>query len=247
YTYTARDQLYTLTAPGSKVWTYTYNALGQPTRVDIPNGMHTEYAYDTRNRLTEIAHKDGSTVKQSFGYTLDDDGTITRITHEDGSYWDYGYDGRNRLISADRKSASGNIVAEYDYTYDDADNMLTKVEPFEDDFEDNNYTGWTVSGPWSASTGQMVNTADPGWPTFEKATTDASHEVRFDYVNKDASVWNNRLMVELRVTSTGEKLMLGLYPTDARLVKYVGGAWSLVDQDTSATTVQDETYHVRAV
>jgi YD repeat-containing protein len=61
--------------------------------------------------LMADASKDGTTVKQAFGYTLDDDGTITKITHEDGSYWDYGYDGRNRLTLADRKSASGNIVA----------------------------------------------------------------------------------------------------------------------------------------
>src|SRR5690606_40179590 len=178
YTYTARDQLYTLTAPGSKVWTYTYNALGQPTRVDIPNGMHTEYAYDTRNRLTEIAHKDGSTVKQSFGYTLEDDGTITRITHEDGYYWDYGYDGRNRLISADRKSASGNIVAEYDYTYDDADNMLTKVEPFEDDFEDGAFTGWIVlNGTWSASSKALIK-SDNGWGNVAVLSDDSDNESR---------------------------------------------------------------------
>jgi hypothetical protein len=45
--------------------------------------------------LMADASKDGTTVKQAFGYTLDDDGTITKIAHEDGSYWDYGYDGRN--------------------------------------------------------------------------------------------------------------------------------------------------------
>jgi hypothetical protein len=52
--------------------------------------------------------------------------------------------------------------SKYCYTYDAADNMLTKKEPFEDDFEDGAYTGWTANGPWSASTGQMVNTADSG-------------------------------------------------------------------------------------
>jgi RHS repeat-associated protein len=41
--------------------------------------------------------------------------------------------------------------------------------------------------------------------------------------------------------------MLALHPTDARLAKYVGGSWSLVDQNTGATTTQDELYHVRAV
>jgi YD repeat-containing protein len=92
-------------------------------------------------------------------HVWDDDGNITKITHEDGSYWDYGYDGRDRLTSADRKSASGNIVAKYRYTYDDADNMQTKVEPYEDDFEDGATTGWSNWGStWSAAGGVLVKT-----------------------------------------------------------------------------------------
>src|SRR5690606_1280238 len=120
----------------------------------------------------------------------------------------------------------------------DADNMLTKAEPFEDDFSDGNYTGWTGSGRWSASTGQVINSAEPGWSSFEVATTGANHEVRFDYVNKDTYVSNYRLMVYLRVTSGGEQLMLAFYPGDARLAKFVSGAWVLVDQNFSATTVE---------
>jgi RHS repeat-associated protein len=199
--------------------------------------------------------------------------SITKITHEDGSYWDY--DGRNHAKRvADRKSASGNVVAKYAEenasrhacrsgkaclaarakrrpgvapTCDAADNMLTKKEPFEDDFEDGAYTGWTVNGPWSASTGQMVNTADSGWSWFQRANTDPSLELRFDYMNKDTSDNLYRLMIDLRITSAGEKLVLSLHPSDARLVKYVGGFWSLVDQNTGATTTQDELYHFRAV
>ncbi|GMW02292.1 MAG: hypothetical protein AMXMBFR84_34280 [Candidatus Hydrogenedentota bacterium] len=63
------------------------------------------------------------TTKQSFEYTLTDGGNIERIDHEDGVYWEYEYDGRNRLISADRVQ-SANITGEYDYTYDDGDNMI---------------------------------------------------------------------------------------------------------------------------
>ena len=79
-------------------------------------------------------------------YALDNVGNITKTTNEDGSFWDYAYDGRYRLTSAVRKNASETIAAAYAYTYDAGDNMLTKVEPFEDDFNGGNYTGWTVSG-----------------------------------------------------------------------------------------------------
>ena len=67
-------------------------------QVAIPNGMHTEYTYDTSGRQDSIHHKDGSTVVQGFDYAFDDGGQITSITHEDGAYWAYEYDGRERLI-----------------------------------------------------------------------------------------------------------------------------------------------------
>lgn len=41
---------------------------GRLTRVDISNGMHTEYGYDGIGRQTSILHKDGATGKQGFGY-----------------------------------------------------------------------------------------------------------------------------------------------------------------------------------
>ena len=60
-----------------------YNALGQPTQVSIPNGMTTVYTYDTRNRLTKIEHKDGSTVLDGWTYSLDDQRNITRTDQAD--------------------------------------------------------------------------------------------------------------------------------------------------------------------
>ena len=56
---------------GGKIWTYNYNALGQPTTVSTPNGMTTAYFYDTRNRMTKIEHKDGAVVKERFKYVFD--------------------------------------------------------------------------------------------------------------------------------------------------------------------------------
>ena len=128
YTYTSRDSLDTLTAPGGKVWDWTYNANQRPTQYTHPNGMLTEYAYDLSDgALTNIDHKDGTTVVQGFAYTYDDNGNITSITHDDLSSWTYTYDGRNRLGDAVRKDDLG--VTEYteDYTYDAGDNMSTKA------------------------------------------------------------------------------------------------------------------------
>ncbi len=72
---------------------------------------------------------------------------IAQTTQADGSLWDYEYDGRYRLTKAVRDNASTpTITVTYEYTYDDGDNLVTKVTPFIDDFQDGNYTGWYTSG-----------------------------------------------------------------------------------------------------
>ncbi len=136
-----RDVGPTLTAPGSKVWTYTYPpaadlrhmgrrcavAHNRLSQVAIPNGMHTEYTYDTSGRQDSIHHKDGSTVVQGFDYAFDDGGQITSITHEDGAYWAYEYDGRERLTKAERYDDTPSLLHRFTYTYDHGDNLLTKA------------------------------------------------------------------------------------------------------------------------
>jgi RHS repeat-associated protein len=124
YDWTARGELAKITR-GTRVWEFAYNALGQRTQYTLPNGMRTEYAYDTWNRLTGIYHKDATTnaVLDSFVYTLNDGNEITRIDHADGSNWRYYYDDRGRLETAIWWDGNNNMEDWYDYTYDDADNM----------------------------------------------------------------------------------------------------------------------------
>jgi YD repeat-containing protein len=92
---------------------------------------------------------------------MDDMGNITKTTQDDGSVWEYTYDNRYRLITAVRaeEDVSPEIETKYIYTYDDADNMMTKVEPFGDDFNDGDYSGWTAyTGAFSVSSGVLPNT-----------------------------------------------------------------------------------------
>jgi hypothetical protein len=65
-------------------------------------------------------------------------------------------------------------------TYDDADNMLTKVEPYEDDFEDGATMGWSNwGGTWAAANGVLVKT-NYGGGNIVKRSADAEREIRFD-------------------------------------------------------------------
>ena len=111
------------------------------------------FSYDSGNRMTKIELKDTTTVVESFAYGLTDVGNITKITDADGVNWNYTYDVNNRLASASRKNAASPTITA-SYTNDrrgrrshiNAGNLITKVQPFKDDFADGNYTGWTTSG-----------------------------------------------------------------------------------------------------
>ena len=187
HTHKDTGRLSTLTAPNAKTWTYAYNAVGQPTQVNIPNGTTTHYGYDTRNRLTSIHHNDGNTVLDGWDYTPSAGGNITRTDQANGSYWTYAYDGRNRLTTADRYEASGSTIhAHYAYTYDLADNLTQKVEPFVDTFQDGNASGWNLNTGWAASNGYLSENAS-GWVWVIKGNTKADLDLRVTYRTSDTA------------------------------------------------------------
>ena len=245
YTYNDLGQLATLTAPGSKVWEYTYDTGNRLTRVDIPNGMHTAYTYDASGRQDSIHHMDSTTVVQGFDYTFDNGGNITRIDQEDGSYWEYDYDGRDRLTDAVRgNKATPTIEAVYAYTYDDGDNMLTKVTPWFDDFEDGNITGWSGdTGYFSVSGGVMANTSNASWRGIYLSESDADHDLRFDYVRYSATGTGQ---IILRFTDPNNLLYLEVNPTVIFLRQRDGGVLTTLDS-YSTTVAEDTWYSVRAI
>ena len=215
-----------------------------------PNGMATVYGYDAARRLTKIDHKDGSTIVQGFTYALDNGGNITKTTHEDGSLWTYAYDGRYRLTSAVRANAASpnnTIEAEYAYTYDDGDNLLTKVMPFEDDFNDGDGTGWSTWGTWDFTDGYAIPVPSASGNTITHSLTDDDFEFAFSYYLEDTSDPNlNRFNLNLRWESNSDRVVFLVYPTYITAIEYDGGV--VASHGTvSRTTAQDEWCDIRVV
>ena len=223
-----------------------HNGLGQVTAVSIPNGMTMACSYDSRNRMTKIEHKDGATVLDGNTYALDAGGEITRVTDQYSAYWDYTYDGRQRLVTAVRNNSGATIAATYRYTYDAGDNLVTKVEPFKDDFNDGDYTGWTAYlSTWDASNHYLTRTS--GTAFIARTNTDGDVNLLFSYENRDTS--NNNYMAEvyLRYTFTMDREILRIYPDKMQLYgKNTGGSYAVLDENTAAATTQDVWYDVYA-
>ncbi|MBI2433852.1 MAG: hypothetical protein HYV26_13375 [Candidatus Hydrogenedentes bacterium] len=179
--------------------------------------------------------------------TLDDNGGIERIDENDGGFWIHDYDARHRLTSAVYTTDWGH-EAEYGYTYDDGDNMTQKVEPFADDFNDGNYTGWNTSGggTWSASTYAMRNDVNTSAAiSFYKNVSVNDSEIRFSYLSEDTSNNNYYLRCILRNNSS-TRIDVRFYPNKAQLWEWNGTTWTSMDLENSATTSEDTWYDVVA-
>ncbi|MDZ4858828.1 MAG: RHS repeat-associated core domain-containing protein [Candidatus Hydrogenedentes bacterium] len=140
------------------------------------------------------------------------------------------------------RSLSLNI---HDYTYDDGDNVLTKVEPFFDDFNDGNTTGWTVSGTWSASN-NMLESTGTGAPFLSKSNTDADNEVSLRYRINNTSNSQTRAYIYPRFTDWNNHIWVRIFPGSIDIYKIVGGTPTQL-ASASTTSTQDTWYNLRIV
>jgi YD repeat-containing protein len=85
-----------------------YNAHGQPLTIVDPNGLTTNLAYDSRQRLTSR-----NVGGELTNYDYDNVGQLTKVTLPDGSFLSYSYDAAHRLTGM--SDSLGNRTA---YTLD---------------------------------------------------------------------------------------------------------------------------------
>ena len=114
--------------------------------------------------------------------------------------------------------------ADYGYTYDDGDNMTQKVEPFHDDFNDGNYTGWSLGSGWSAANGYMEKTSSTG-QSFTKANTVADKEVQFSYMFSTGSGSGDRFGVHSHHVDWSNLYYVNVSRTHVYIEKRVGGIY----------------------
>ncbi|MEE9327443.1 MAG: RHS repeat-associated core domain-containing protein [Cocleimonas sp.] len=113
---------------------YSYDAVGNRSKVTHANGNTDNYVYDSLNRLTTLTHKSSAgTTLSSYTYSLDATGKRTKITEATGRVTDYSYDNLNRLKTETITDATnGNYNAEYTYdkvgnrTYETVDGVQTQ-------------------------------------------------------------------------------------------------------------------------
>jgi len=140
YDYDAAGHLTAITDPTGATTNISYNNLGQPIHRELPNGMTTDYGYDTLARLTSVSnHNAALGMALAYTYTLGPAGNRLSETEQNGGasrMTAWSYDDAYRLTN-ETVRVNGNVTATYDYTYDAVGNRLTKTS---DNAQTSNYT-----------------------------------------------------------------------------------------------------------
>jgi RHS repeat-associated protein len=140
WTYDSNSLALTMTLPGGGVYHYTYTA-GWLTSVTDPNGVVTNFGYDSDGRLlyredalgkrvtyTYDAFGNVLTVKnglnQTTTYEYDHRNRVKKVTDPAGAITQYTYDDDNDLKTV--TDALGKVTT---YTYDGEDRLKTVVDP----------------------------------------------------------------------------------------------------------------------
>ncbi|HZN66903.1 MAG TPA: RHS repeat-associated core domain-containing protein [Tepidisphaeraceae bacterium] len=109
--YTASGLPQAFTDRRGKTSTYVYNPAGQVTRRTAPDGTVTDYAYDSRGRLTTVT-QGGQVTRRAYDTAVDGD-RLKRITYPNGRFIEYDYDDFGR-VTAERDHSGFTTRYEYD-------------------------------------------------------------------------------------------------------------------------------------
>ncbi len=120
--YDGNGRLITSTDSGGLTVRYEYDAVGNRTKMTMPDGKVILYKYDSNNRLIQLISDAGT-----FNFTYDSLGRRTKLTMPNGTYTTYSYDSNSRLTNLTHKTLTGAVINSFTYTHDKVGNRLTKT------------------------------------------------------------------------------------------------------------------------
>ncbi len=116
YRYNKHGELAEKTYENGQKICYGYDQFGRKETVTVKTGDRvldrTTYAYDTLDRITRVAAKDGTATV----YTYDENGNRQAATFANGVKETYEYDALNRLLVQKTVDSTGALIAQYQYT-----------------------------------------------------------------------------------------------------------------------------------
>lgn len=174
---------------------FSYDALSRRTQMTRPNGISTNYTYDSLSHLLSVLHQSGTSTVDGTAYTLDSAGNRTAKTDDyAGVTSNYAYDAIYQLLSA----TEGGSTTER-YTYDPVGNRLSSlgVSPYQ--YNSSNELTQTPNALFAQ---------DANGNTTLKTDSTGSTTYVWDYENRLTSVTlpNNGGTVQFRYDPFGRRI-----------------------------------------
>ncbi|QDU42481.1 tRNA(Glu)-specific nuclease WapA precursor [Symmachiella dynata] len=221
----------------AEVTTYSYDLVGNLSRVDYANGMITTYEYDALNRLDVMTHYSPDETPENladndklaeYDYTVRADGRRTAVTEK---YWESGtayttdiawtYDNLGRLVEEDYDSHNNDLDYTTTFTYDLVGNRLSKVidgivdKTLTYAYDDNDrlLTSWKIIG--DVDDGVNLETDDTTTTYGYTGTLQTSKTIEETYSTQTLSVVDYSYDLQGRMS----EVVIDTYDSNSDIVK----------------------------
>ena len=117
--YDALNRITEYTDGNGKTIKYGYNAVGNLISLTYPNNKTVDYVFDATNRMTQVTDMSGRITR----YEYDAASRLSKTIRPDGSIETRTYDDAGQLIQIKNINKTGEIINQYDLTYNAAGNI----------------------------------------------------------------------------------------------------------------------------
>ncbi|MGE5398715.1 MAG: DNRLRE domain-containing protein [Chitinophagales bacterium] len=143
YSYNSRNLLTSITDALNKVTNFIYDASGNQTAIEYPNGKKVGFVYNKANRLEQVTF-DGTTkytfgydangnrtsvqdniVNKTWNYLFDTASRLKKVTAPDNSTQEYTFDKNGNRLTNKVTVGASNYTANYEYSITDKNILLT--------------------------------------------------------------------------------------------------------------------------
>ncbi len=111
----------TKTTDDGRILDYTYDEVGNRTRIDWPDTYYATYAYDDMNRVTSIKENGGTTLAT---YAYSNEGRRASITYGNGAVVSYTYHHDETLDTLDHDMGGTSDDVTFDYIFNHTNQMV---------------------------------------------------------------------------------------------------------------------------
>jgi RHS repeat-associated protein len=157
---------------------YAYDEVGNLVKLTYPNGKKVHYRYDAANQLIKVTDWAG----RKTGYEWDANGRLVKEMRPNGTQLTRRYDKAGQLVQQQDVSPSGEVIAQFDFTYDAVGNITNETPALKPPVVDATLT-YTAANRLATYNGEAVEFDADGnmttGPLFDEMTA-----FRFDSRNR---------------------------------------------------------------